>query len=193
MGSTNSLSRKTIVLHWLVALVVFFQLTGGLIMIGKIYTFYYIHKTVGIVALFFLIIPRVLWRLKKGWPTPLHKDQAYQQKLAKLVHWILISATVLMPLCGMLASAASGNGFGIFHFITIVPFNPPANPEALGIPLDELWLHAVPRSEFWADIGYALHTWIGYTMITAIGLHVVGALKHHLFDKDTTIKRMLKL
>lgn len=42
------------------------------------------------------------------------------------------------------------------------------------------------------DIGDTIHSFIGETLLpAAIILHIVGALKHHLIDKDSTLLRML--
>lgn len=180
MDSSLALGRVTITLHWAVASLMTFQIIGGLIMIDKFYSFYSIHKSIGILALL-VIISRVLWRIKKGWPTPVNKLRANEQKLARFIHWVLICGTVAMPLSGMLASGASGYGFGVFDIITFIPIN------LSTVTPDEV----VPYSKFWMDIGYTLHTWIGYTMIAAISLHITGALKHHVVEKDSTLRRML--
>lgn len=189
MQSTRSFSRTTIILHWLVALLVVFQLIGGLAMVGKIYSFYPIHKSMGIIA-FLIIIARIAWRFKKGWPEPVGTHQRYELALAKFTHWLLLCCTLAQPLSGMLASGASGHGFGIFNIVTIIPANivDTHSLDTLGyrMPGD-----VVPYSEYWMNIGYALHSWVGYTMIVAIVLHVTGALKHHLFDRDATLKRMV--
>lgn len=189
MPSTRSFSKTTIFLHWAIALLIVFQLAGGLIMIGKVYSFYPIHKSMGIIA-FVIIIARVIWRLREGWPKPAGKRERYELALSKFTHWLLLCCTVVQPIFGMLASGASGHGFGIFNIITFIPANivDTHSLETLGyrMPGD-----VVPYSEFWMHIGYALHSWVGYTMIGAILLHMTGALKHHLFDKDNTLRRML--
>ena len=35
------------------------------------------------------------------------------------------------------------------------------------------------------------HEIAGIVLLVLLGLHVAGALKHHLFDKDATLRRML--
>ena len=42
-----------------------------------------------------------------------------------------------------------------------------------------------------AQLGQAIHEWLGYLLVVAITLHLAGALKHHLLDKDRTLLRML--
>lgn len=41
-----------------------------------------------------------------------------------------------------------------------------------------------------AEWGHIMHGLGGNVLIAAIVLHVVGALKHHIVDKDATLKRM---
>lgn len=49
----------------------------------------------------------------------------------------------------------------------------------------------MPLNATLAAIGHTAHFLIGYTLVAALVLHVLGALKHHLIDKDATLKRML--
>ena len=42
-----------------------------------------------------------------------------------------------------------------------------------------------------AGIGHTLHWLAGYAVAAAVVLHVAGALKHHVLDKDRTLLRML--
>ncbi|MFT7560836.1 MAG: cytochrome b561 [Flavobacteriales bacterium] len=180
MNNTPKLSRTTISLHWLVAIFMIGLASIGLIMkYWEVWALYPIHKSLGVLALL-IILPRVIWRLKKGWPKPARKGQAYEQILAKVTHWVLISATLIMPLSGMILSWGSGHGFGIFG-LNVVPTNHSSiNPEEV-----------VPYSETFANIGYILHPWVGYLLVGAVVLHVLGAIKHHVYDKDATFKRII--
>jgi len=136
------------------------------------------HKSLGVIVLPIVLV-RVIWRLWHGWPTAIREYSKAEQKVAKLVHWILLVGTVAMPLTGMLFSAASGHGFGIFG-MEIYPVNPdPGKPDDV-----------IARSEMWADFGENMHGVIGYALVVALLLHMVGAIKHHFFDSDRTLVRM---
>ncbi|HCP03272.1 MAG TPA: cytochrome B, partial [Pseudomonas sp.] len=37
----------------------------------------------------------------------------------------------------------------------------------------------------------AVHYWLALGLLGLAGLHALGALKHHLIDKDNTLRRML--
>lgn len=110
----NKLSPLSIALHWIVGLTMIFLLFTGIYMSqAEIYSLYPLHKSIGFLILFF-VIARVVWRIINGWPTPASEMSSSQQKLAKGVHWLLIIATVLMPVSGMLMSVTGGHGLDLF-------------------------------------------------------------------------------
>ncbi|WP_438971502.1 cytochrome b/b6 domain-containing protein, partial [Methylophaga sp.] len=43
----------------------------------------------------------------------------------------------------------------------------------------------------WVDPAGLIHLWTGYFIIALASLHALAAIKHHFFDKDATLKRML--
>ncbi|MAR93233.1 MAG: cytochrome b [Pseudomonadota bacterium] len=177
---STRLSRPTVVMHWIVALTVLGLLAVGFIMHEfKLYSLYGLHKSTGI-AIFVVIVLRVLWRIKEGWPAPASRYQRYEQLLSRAVHYVLLIATVLMPFSGILMSLGAGAGLP-FYGLDIVARNPdPANPGKL-----------IPLSEPMAKAGAWLHGLLAWVLVVAITLHVAGALKHHLVDKDGTLRRML--
>lgn len=179
-SSMSRLSRVTIGFHWVVAIAMISLVAAGFIMkYLEVWFLYPIHKSIGVLALL-VVVPRVLWRLKEGWPSPASSYQRHEQLLSKCVHWILIVATVAMPLSGMLLSAASGHGFGVFQ-VPIFPANhSPENPAEV-----------VALSETGYAIGAVIHQWLGIILAASVVLHIVGALKHHVVDKDGTLRRML--
>ncbi|MCR9212889.1 MAG: cytochrome b [Proteobacteria bacterium] len=173
-------SGVTVWLHWLVAVAIIGLLAVGLIMdefrgLGLTP----IHKSIGVLV-FLLVLVRVGWRLKSGWPEPVSTYPKIEQILAKLTHWTLVICTLLMPISGMMMSGAGGRGFGIFG-LQIVAANPdPANPGKV-----------IPYNETIGGVGHEMHEIVSTVLMIAIGLHIVGALKHHMLDKDGTLRRML--
>lgn len=167
--------------HWSVALLMIALLGVGLYMEqNNIYSLYPIHKSMGILALL-LILPRVINRMIKGWPEPVANSNyaSYERVLSKTIHWVLIIGTVLMPISGMMMSGAGGHGLDIFGLQLLAE-----NTNAAG--------QAVPLNEQAASIGHQIHGLLGKVLIACIALHVIGAFKHHLVDKDDTLKRMIK-
>ncbi|WP_077338170.1 cytochrome b [Pseudocolwellia agarivorans] len=180
MVTTKRLSKITIVLHWFIAFSIIGLLALGWYMTNfELYQYYQIHKSLGVILVAFVLI-RVVWRIKKGWPEHASNYPKHEVVLASATHWVLIVSTVLMPIFGMLYSGGSGHGFGIFG-LEIFPSNHSLEDPSVVVPL----------SEFWSDFGHIAHEYNGYILMAAIALHVVGAFKHHIIDKDTTLSRML--
>ena len=72
-----------------------------------------------------------------------------------------------------------GHSIPFFGF-DLIPGNPdPANPQA-----------TLPRNAELSEMAEEVHAIVGYLLIACIVLHVVGALKHHIIDKDGTLMRM---
>ena len=180
MDKVDKLSGVTIALHWMVALAMIGRLGVGLYMVNvEAWFLYPWHKSIG-VLIFVIVLARVAWRVRNGWPPASGQSSRFEQLAAKFVHWTLIVCTVAMPVTGMIFSGASGHGFGTLG-VTIV--------SARHNPLQGADL--IPYSAAWADVGQRLHGALAYLLLAAIALHIAGALKHHVVAKDGTLRRML--
>ncbi|NVD69358.1 cytochrome b [Duganella sp. BJB1802] len=177
MDTKTNFSRTTIVLHWLVATSIIGLIALGIYMVEtESWHLYDIHKSIGLLA-FAAILARLAWRWRNGLPQPVRPVSRLEHVTAVAAHVVLLVLTVVLPLTGMLYSGASGHGFGIFDWQIF--------------PSHEVAGQAVPLSARWSDFGQTMHGFLGYLLLALIVLHVVAALKHHLFDKDATLKRML--
>ena len=166
MDKQQTLSKVTVTFHWAVALLVIPLLAVGVYMaLTDTWGLYDIHKSFGLLVIP-LLLARVVWRLRQGWPQPLSTYTAVEQRLAKVTHWVLLLGILAMPLTGMLYSGAGGHGFGIFG-LTLLPENHAPNQPG----------QVVPHSATFEVIGETAH--------------IAGALKHHLIDRDGTLRRML--
>lgn len=175
----NKLSHLTIALHWIVGLGVIAILAVGFYMeTTKAFALYPLHKSFG-ALIFFFVIARVIWRVMNGWPVPLKDDNKVELLVAKLVHWVLIVGTVLMPISGMVMSAAGGRGVYMFG-IELFASNPDvANPGKV-----------IALNEALAGSAHSAHGTIAWVMVVAIVLHIAGAIKHHHVYKNETLLRM---
>ena len=180
LDTSTQFSRTTVFLHWIIAISIIGLMAVGIYMENTSnYSLYPWHKAIGFL-IFFVILIRVIWRVKNGWPTPASNYSAFEHSLAKLVHWVLILGTLLMPISGFLMSSLGGHGVDVFGW-EVVAFNPdPENPQK-----------ALAHNGQIAGFAHSVHYWLGNILIAAIALHILGALKHHIIDKDGTIKRML--
>ncbi len=175
----NKLSGITIALHWIVAIVTIFMILVGIYMAeNEVLWLFPIHKSTG-VLIFVFIIARVIWRVMNGWPEPVSEYQKWEQMLSRFIHWVMIVGTVLFPISGMMMSG--GAGYGIpFYGLELMPMNMDPNDLEKVLPVNKTV----------ADIGHELHEILAIVMSLAILLHIAGALKHHIVDKDGTLNRI---
>ncbi len=179
MDTKQKLSGITVSLHWIVATAMIGLLGMGFYMKNlHVLSLIPLHKSLGLCVLLAVLV-RVVWRAIHGWPKHVSGYARHEIVLAKVVHWILIIGTLVMPLSGFMLSAASGFGVSIFD-MEIVARNPdPADPGKV-----------LAFSPYLNSLGRSIHHWVGLLLTGAIVLHIAGALKHHLFDKDGTLMRM---
>ncbi len=167
--------------HWLTALVILTAFPLGIIAndmatgpetIAAKAQLFSLHKTLGVAA-FFLGLARILWALTQPRPAPLHPDRRLESFAAEAVHWMLYLSLLLVPLSGWV------------HHAAVDGFAPILWPFGQGLPL-------VPKSEAVAAAAGGVHWVITKLLVVAILLHIAGALKHHLIDRDDTLRRMTR-
>ncbi len=134
-------------------------------------TLFSVHKTLG-VSLFFIALARIIWALTQPKPGLLNGHNRPEAWLAETVHWLLYSLLVLVPLSGWFYHAAT-TGFAPIWW-----------PFGQDLPF-------VPKNHALADLMAALHYLLQWVLIGVLSLHVAGALKHHVMDRDATLRRML--
>ena len=175
---TQKFTTMTIFLHWLIGLTIIALIAVGLYMSeNEVWDLYPIHKSIGII-LFVFILYRVIRRLMRGWPEPVSQYAKHEIILSKIIHWVLLIGTLMFPISGMMMSGAGGHGIAVFGFELLA-----SNYNAAG--------EAIALNPSLAEAGHETHEILGTVMMIAIALHIIGAWKHHLVDKDNTLKRML--
>ena len=175
--------------HWLTVLLIAATLPLGIIandlahqirapgaevtdaLVARAALLFSLHKTLGI-AVFFTALARIGWALTQTKPGLLNGDRRAEAWLAETVHWLLYGSLLLVPLTGWIHHAATSG------------FAPILWPLGQSLPL-------VPQSESLAALTADLHIIFERVLILSILLHVAGALKHHLIDRDATLRRML--
>lgn len=170
-------SRWTIFFHWTIAITIISLLCVGTYMVeNKAYFLYGYHKSIG-AMIFLVILARIVWRFKNGWPTPINTQHAFELKLARVSHWILLIGSIMFPISGMTMSIFGGHGLHVFSL------------ELLPVNLVEG--RYVPLNAGLSKLGATVHNGLKWIMSLTILLHIAGAMKHHLFYKDGTLRRML--
>jgi cytochrome b561 len=129
------------------------------------------HILVGLVVLV-LVLPRLLHRFRNLPPPIVPPIAAWEANLSRLTHGLLYAFLVVQPILGLVAVWLGGRGIFI-----------PGTSLQLPSPLAENHdLHEQLEG---------VHEWIGEAFYYVIGLHIAGALWHHLVRKDSTLRRML--
>ena len=171
---TPRYTGPAIAAHWLIAALILVAFPLGVYMHDlplsptklKLYSY---HKWIGITVLL-LFVPRILWRITHRPPAPLPMP-AWQHRIAEGTHHLLYLLMFLVPLSGWLMSSAKG--FQVVYF-GVLPI-----PDLIG------------KSEELGDLLKEVHEALNWGLFGLVGLHVAGALKHHIIDRDSTLRRML--
>lgn len=192
MTATNTFQRYGSVaksLHWLTVLLIFTAFPLGMLgeqashdllamganvteaAVNRAFLIFSLHKTIG-VTVFFVALARILWALTQPKPGLLNADNRLETWLAETIHWALYGALVLVPLSGWIHHAAS-TGFAPiwWPFGQSLPFVP-KDPQV---------------SAFFGE----LHHVFTKVLLLSVALHIAGAIKHHVIDRDSTLRRML--
>jgi cytochrome b561 len=167
----------SITLHWVTAIAVLVLFPLGLYMTDLTYfdplynTLPFIHRSIG-VLLFMVVSVRLVWRIASPRPRPLPTHAAWERLLASLTHGALYALLFAVMVTGYLMSTADGRAVSVFGW-----FQVPAT------------ITSIPGQE---DVAGDLHYILAITLVSLVGLHVAGALKHHFIDRDTTLWRIVR-
>jgi cytochrome b561 len=168
-------TKTAIALHWIIALLVIAniglaELTEDLSREAR-GPYMDIHKAIGISVLV-LTLARIAWRIGHK-PPPLPASMpAWQTATARLTHFAFYLLLIMLPLSGWIWMSTYPAPFAYFGLFDM-PLWPVAGQEALGETLHEG------------------HEIMGKAMIVLVVLHVLGALKHLIIDKDGSFQRMM--
>ncbi len=172
-----------VIFHWLIALLII-----GLLAIGKYmaslddndpvrYALTQWHKSFGITVLLLSLL-RLAWRFTHTPPPELKTIPNWQQRAASFAHVLLYVLMIAIPLTGWIMVSASPLNletilFNVIEWPHLPPFDTLDNREAIAHSFHEY------------------HELAANLLILILLAHIGAALKHHWFDKDTTLLRML--
>ncbi|TVR81287.1 MAG: cytochrome b [Rhodospirillales bacterium] len=162
-------------LHWLLAILIIAMVGLGLYMVElplgvRMLELYALHKSIGVTILLLMAV-RLAWRLTNPTPTPAGPMKAYERRLATAVHTLFYVVLFALPITGWLMSSAANFSVSVFGLFTLPDLVAPDKA------LEERFK--------------AAHRWLGWVLIGLFVLHVAGALKHHVMDRDDTLRRMV--
>lgn len=168
-------SKGFIGLHWLIAVVVISMLSVSFFLedLPKVIrpTAIMLHKSFGL-SILLLTLMRLIWVIiakRPALPITMPRWEVY---LARGVQGAFYVFLISMAMAGWLMSVLSNRipiWFGLF-------------------PLS---LPGVPHNSIWAEWFFQGHQTIAWILITLICLHIAGALKHAIIDKDKVMESML--
>lgn len=180
-NTTRNYGWVTRSFHWTIAILILTGMAIGLYAetlpsstdsdIAQLFTTYSVHKTIGI-AVLVLAVLRILWAITQPRPAPLHPNRRAETLLGETVHWALYCGMIIMPLSGWLRHSSAPGEFARIVW--------PFGQRLPGMPVDEIVSAAFS----------AIHKTSWLVLAALILLHVAGALKHALIDRDATLSRM---
>jgi cytochrome b561 len=171
----SSYTGIAIGLHWLIAAAIIGSFSLGLYMADlplspqklKLYSW---HKWAG-VSIFLFVLLRLVWRLTHRPPAMPSGMPAWQVKVAAATHVLLYVLMFAVPLSGWLMSSAKGFQtvwFGV-------------------LPLPDL----LDKNKELGDLLQQVHMLLNFSMAALVVAHLGAALKHHFFDRDDILARMI--
>jgi cytochrome b561/polyisoprenoid-binding protein YceI len=190
LGNTSqTFGAVTKTFHWIIAIGIFAVIPLGLIAndlayqirdpnvattdadVARAAFLFSLHKTIGI-TVFFAALARILWAISQPRPGLLNAGKKLEAFAAETVHWLLYGSLVLVPLTGWI------------HHASTTGFAPIWWPFGQTLPF-------VPISASLAETTATLHMLFARILGLALFLHIAGAIKHHVIDRDATLRRML--
>ncbi len=182
MTLEDKYTRPAIVLHWLIALAI--AINSGMMLVyddeQRTRTLVDLHKSIGITMLGMVLL-RILWRIGHQPPALPTHYKPWERALAHGVHGALYLIILAVPLTGWLHDSAWKGApthplslFGTIPWFRI--------PQVMAMqPIEKEHFHKI-LGEWHAQSAYLL-----YALFFA---HVLGALKHQLFDREKELQRM---
>ncbi|MGH6695093.1 YceI family protein [Sphingopyxis sp.] len=171
---TQRYSYTAITLHWLIALLLAFQIALGWALEGnnspELFARYQLHKSIGITILL-LSLARLAARLFTPRP-PVSDGPAWTRALASTVHWLFYLVMILGPITGwLLVSTARVQVPTLLYGL---------------IP----WPH-LPVGRSWHEPAESIHGAMAWLAIGLFALHIAGALRHQWLLGKPELQRMI--
>ena len=160
--------------HWVIAIAILCNGTFGLLMdlarspMQKI-NWLALHKSIGLTVLA-LVLLRMLWRWGDGRPAE-EPGPRWQMLAARTMHGVLYVVILAIPLTGWWFNSVSGKPLQWFKLFNLPPLT--------------------AKNDAWSDFAHGVHEYLFWVLLLVLVIHVGAALKHHVFDNDNVLRRML--
>jgi cytochrome b561/polyisoprenoid-binding protein YceI len=182
-ASRTRYTTVAIVIHWLIAAAIIFQIILGWRMGDgpkgpTTYALFQLHKSIGITILLLSVL-RLAWRLFNTPPAAPEGQPKWEQAASKLVHIGFYVIMIGLPLTGWILVSASRVPIPTLLY-GVVPW-----PHIPGIPE----LAAGPK-HVWHEIGELGHGVLVKVTYLLLALHLGAVAKHQILDKDEVFANM---
>jgi len=161
--------------HWLIAALIVIQfvlgrmqeeLPVGVRKLGILAR----HKSVGMTILMLAIL-RLAWRLWHPAPPLPPAMRPFQRWAARATHGAFYVLLFVMPLTGWMMSSAKNYSVSWFGLFT--------------------WPNLIGKNQQAFDLLRSTHDLLSALLFAIAVLHILAALKHHFWDRDDVLLRML--
>jgi cytochrome b561 len=130
------------------------------------------HKSIGITILMLAVL-RLAWRLFNPVPLQPRGMPRWQELSAHVSHFLLYALLFITPVLGWLMSSARAFSVSWFGLVQLPDFIEPNKA-------------AFERLRDWHEV-------MAWSLATIAVIHLAAALKHHFFDHDDVLRRMLPI
>jgi cytochrome b561 len=130
------------------------------------------HKSVGMTVLMLAIL-RLLWRLRNPPPELPAGMTRTERMLARATHFAFYVLLFAMPITGWMMSSAKNYSVSWFGVFT--------------------WPNLIGKSEPAFNLLHSTHEILSDILFAIAVLHILAAIKHHFWNKDDVLLRMLPL
>lgn len=182
-ASRTRYTTVAIVIHWLIAAAIIFQIILGWRMGDgpkgpTTYALFQLHKSIGITILL-LSLARLAWRLFNKPPAAPEGQPKWEQVASKLVHIGFYVIMIGLPLTGWILVSTSRVPIPTLLYGAIPWPHIPGLPE----------LAAGPK-HLWHEIGELGHGVLVKVTYLLLALHLGAVAKHQILDKDEVFGNM---
>ncbi len=124
MDNTKTYSKTSVALHWIVGFAFIGVFIVGLYMADlprgpEKMELMALHKSFGVLILLLALARGLFGEIKEGAIPPASVMPAWQEKVAKAVHGLLLLATLAMPLSGIAMNIGGGRALEVFGYTLV--------------------------------------------------------------------------
>lgn len=168
-------------LHWLRAVLILGLIGVGWTMVSlpdefpaKYDVLYPTHKEFGVLV-FLVALVHMIIRANSNVPKPAPGLAPWEVFLSRHIQRVIMALTLIVPLLGYGMSSSYTQSDGVPFFFTMLP-------------------ELLPKNDGNFAIFQFMHKVLAFTLLGLVAVHVLGALKHRLIDRDPdkdALRRML--